>query len=291
MRILLIRHGDPDYIHDALTEKGRREADCLSRIVPDLHVGECYVSPMGRAQETCRIALQHTDKKAKTEPWLMEFLTNLNLNRHPELREAYGEDTPRYDPERIKFRFRKDESYTAFLHPEEIHDYEPDAEGVLPVYAPRIVWDLLPSYYMEHRELRDPENWRNSDIARADHISEYYDYVTKGFDGMLAEHGYVRSGDLYRVEKENADTVTCFCHLGLSDVLISHLFNISPFVIWQSFAQAPTSVTELVSEEREQGTAFFRCLRFGDTTHLTMGNEKPSLSGRFCERFSDDTRH
>ena len=25
MRILLIRHGDPDYVNDTLTEKGRRE--------------------------------------------------------------------------------------------------------------------------------------------------------------------------------------------------------------------------------------------------------------------------
>ena len=31
MRILLIRHGDPDYEHDTLTEKGRREAELLAR--------------------------------------------------------------------------------------------------------------------------------------------------------------------------------------------------------------------------------------------------------------------
>ena len=26
MRLLLVRHGDPDYVHDCLTEKGKREA-------------------------------------------------------------------------------------------------------------------------------------------------------------------------------------------------------------------------------------------------------------------------
>ena len=31
MRILLIRHGDPDYEHDTLTEKGRREAELLAK--------------------------------------------------------------------------------------------------------------------------------------------------------------------------------------------------------------------------------------------------------------------
>ena len=30
MRILLIRHGDPDYENDALTEAGRKEAEALS---------------------------------------------------------------------------------------------------------------------------------------------------------------------------------------------------------------------------------------------------------------------
>ena len=30
MRILIIRHGDPDYEHDSLTEKGWREAALLA---------------------------------------------------------------------------------------------------------------------------------------------------------------------------------------------------------------------------------------------------------------------
>ena len=31
MRILLIRHGEPDYSTDSLTEKGRREAELLAQ--------------------------------------------------------------------------------------------------------------------------------------------------------------------------------------------------------------------------------------------------------------------
>ena len=30
MRLILIRHGDPDYEHDTLTSKGRREAALLA---------------------------------------------------------------------------------------------------------------------------------------------------------------------------------------------------------------------------------------------------------------------
>ena len=42
MRILLIRHGDPDYVNDTLTEKGRREAALLAKRAVSMNMGECY---------------------------------------------------------------------------------------------------------------------------------------------------------------------------------------------------------------------------------------------------------
>ena len=52
MRLLFIRHGDPDYVHDTLTEKGHREAALLAKRAKELELGECYASPLGRAQAT-----------------------------------------------------------------------------------------------------------------------------------------------------------------------------------------------------------------------------------------------
>ena len=52
MRILLIRHGDPDYVNDTLTEKGRREAALLAKRAVSMNMGECYKSPLGRAKDT-----------------------------------------------------------------------------------------------------------------------------------------------------------------------------------------------------------------------------------------------
>ena len=40
MRILLIRHGDPDYENDTLTEKGCREAELLAKRALSLHMEE-----------------------------------------------------------------------------------------------------------------------------------------------------------------------------------------------------------------------------------------------------------
>ena len=35
MKIIFIRHGDPDYVNDTLTEKGMREAKLLAKRVAD----------------------------------------------------------------------------------------------------------------------------------------------------------------------------------------------------------------------------------------------------------------
>ncbi len=56
MRILLIRHGDPDYVNDTLTEKGRREAALLAKRAVSMNMGECYKSPLGRAKDTADAA-------------------------------------------------------------------------------------------------------------------------------------------------------------------------------------------------------------------------------------------
>ncbi len=52
MRLLLIRHGDPDYERDTLTEKGRREADYLAERLSRLDIAAFYTSPLGRAKDT-----------------------------------------------------------------------------------------------------------------------------------------------------------------------------------------------------------------------------------------------
>ena len=52
MRIFIIRHGDPYYPTDSLTDKGRREAELLGRRLAGEHITHAYVSPLGRAKLT-----------------------------------------------------------------------------------------------------------------------------------------------------------------------------------------------------------------------------------------------
>mgnify|MGYP003293530369 CR=1 FL=1 len=118
-------------------------------------------------------------------------------------------------------------------------------------------------------------------------VKEEYKWVCENFDALLAELGYHRDGKLYRVEKENNDTFVFFCHFGLECVLLSHLLSVSPMILWHGTCAQPSSVTTLVTEEREEGIAFFRMLNFGDVSHLTENGEEPSFMARFCEVYTD----
>ena len=57
MRLLIVRHGDPDYSIDSLTEKGWKEAEYLSERLSKLDVKDFYVSPLGRAKDTASFTL------------------------------------------------------------------------------------------------------------------------------------------------------------------------------------------------------------------------------------------
>lgn len=73
MKILIIRHGDPDYSIDSLTEKGWREAELLSERICKLDVKNFYVSPLGRAKDTASLILKKLNREAEVKEWLREF--------------------------------------------------------------------------------------------------------------------------------------------------------------------------------------------------------------------------
>ncbi|MCD8082953.1 MAG: histidine phosphatase family protein [Clostridiales bacterium] len=73
MRILIIRHADPDYTIDSLTPTGWEEARLLSERLTRMKIDYFYVSPLGRAQDTASCTLDKLDAKAVTLDWLREF--------------------------------------------------------------------------------------------------------------------------------------------------------------------------------------------------------------------------
>ncbi len=242
MRLLIVRHGDPDYSIDSLTEKGWKEAELLSDRLSKLDVKAFYCSPLGRAKDTAKPTLEKLGREAEICEWLKEFY---------------------YCQVKV-----------------------PGQEN------PQICWDFMPSFYTKVDELYDPVKFKEIDFMRDGHYPELYKAVTDGLDLLLERHGYRRKERYYEAIEPNRDTVVLFCHFGIECQLLGHILGLSPVILAQNFCAAPTSVTTLITEEREQGIAVFRMQSFGDLSHLYAAGEEPAFAARFCERYIDfDERH
>ena len=58
MELYIIRHGDPDYANDTLTEKGWKQAEALVPRMVKVKPTKIYASPRGRAQDTAKPSLK-----------------------------------------------------------------------------------------------------------------------------------------------------------------------------------------------------------------------------------------
>jgi len=73
MELLIVRHGDPDYINDSLTEKGIVEAKLLAEKLSKMKIDACYCSPLGRARKTASYTLEKINQEAEILDWLHEY--------------------------------------------------------------------------------------------------------------------------------------------------------------------------------------------------------------------------
>lgn len=242
MKLLIVRHGDPDYTIDSLTPKGWKEAEYLSLRLEKMEFKDIYVSPLGRAKDTASCTLKKLGRNARECEWLREFSPKI---------------------------------------------WRPDVSE-----RRRIVWDWLPQDWTAQEQFFHYDQWWKHEALEEGKVKSEYDWVVSSFDRLLEEHGYKREGHYYRVEKANDDTLLFFCHFGAGCVLLSHLLNISPMVLWHGFCAAPSSVTVVTTEERRQGIASFRMSSYGDISHLYANGEEPSVSARFCECYDNtEERH
>lgn len=242
MKILIVRHGDPNYEIDGLTEKGEREVILLARRLSlEENLNAIYSSPLGRAIKTAEPTEKAVGMTAKILHWLKEF-----------------------DYAKVKLPYE-----------EEAH----------------ILWDNLPSFINTLENIYHPTRWLEAEHIKNSDVPKFYQEVCDELDCLLKKHGYERSGYNYKAIAPNHDTIILFCHFGVTAVLLSHLLNCSPYTVWQHMCTAPTSVTTIYTEERVKGIAQFRAASIGDVSHLYKADEPPAFAARFCECFTDGTRH
>lgn len=73
MLLYIIRHGDPIYSTDSLTEKGKLQAEAVGRRMADAKIDQIYSSPMGRARMTAEPACRLLGLDCHIEDWAHEI--------------------------------------------------------------------------------------------------------------------------------------------------------------------------------------------------------------------------
>lgn len=235
MRILLIRHAEPDYSIDSLTPKGRVEAELLSRRLIRYNILDFYVSPLGRARDTAAYTLEKLHREAEVLPWLQEF-----RGRFP-------------DPETGRMR---------------------------------IAWDLMPRVWSDYPGVFDIRTWVDNPVYDHGNVREIWRETTEGADALMARYGFRKDGPVWRGKKNAENTIALFCHFGISMAFLAYLMDISPMILWHRTLTFPSSVTEVVTEERVPGEVSFRMTRLGDISHLETSGEPRSTAGLFPECYT-----
>lgn len=73
MLLYIVRHGEPDYSTDTLTERGKRQAEAVGKRLYDSKINRIFSSPFGRARETAEPACKMLGLEKNIEEWTHEI--------------------------------------------------------------------------------------------------------------------------------------------------------------------------------------------------------------------------
>lgn len=116
MLLYIVRHGDPDYTTDSLTEKGLIQAEAVGKRMFDAGIDRIFSSPMGRAKQTAEPACRLLGKAYTIEPWAHEIGEEMYVEFPDGKRKAIG-----YMPN-IRF-FEKDNLFRPYEDYKELYPF------------------------------------------------------------------------------------------------------------------------------------------------------------------------
>lgn len=73
MFLYIIRHGEPDYATDTLTERGQKQAEAVGLRLCRAGINKIYSSPLGRARQTAEPAARLLGLDVTVEEWSREI--------------------------------------------------------------------------------------------------------------------------------------------------------------------------------------------------------------------------
>ncbi len=84
MLLYIIRHGDPDYTTDTLTERGWAQAEAVGKRMADAGINRVFSSPMGRARQTAEPTCRLLGLDYTVEEWAHEIGDEHRLTPYPD---------------------------------------------------------------------------------------------------------------------------------------------------------------------------------------------------------------
>lgn len=262
MKLIFIRHGEPDYNTDSLTDNGKIEAELLSKRVMNWNVSEFFVSPQGRALETAKPSLSACGRVATQCDFLHEF--------------SYPIDDPITGRHGVPWDFVPSD-VTSRSYNFELEDG----------FLKNPVLQKNPEIYEKYPEV----------IKGLDSIIEKYGYQRSGMiylrkDGrqrfLKSTVGNGNSIQDNGPKDENETVLVFFCHLGITCLMLSHLLNIPFEPLVHGVFLPTTSVTVVSTEERWENQVSFRIELLGCTKHLEKGGQPISPAGFFATPFREN---
>lgn len=81
MHLYIIRHADPNYKEDTITDLGRQEAAALAEWLREVPLNRIYSSPLGRAMATAEITCVAKGMDMTILPWTAEHMDYLDSSK------------------------------------------------------------------------------------------------------------------------------------------------------------------------------------------------------------------
>lgn len=207
MFLYIIRHADPDYANNTITEFGWEEAHALAEWLKDIHIDKIYTSPLGRAIDTAKPTLEIKGMTSEILPWTEESMDYM-----------------------------------------ESHQLKPDSDCSYSFSVQKGVYDFKD--FMPTDRMKTVEN------------------MQKCSDEFLASLGYERNGALYKITRNNDESIAVFCHGGFGVAWIAHLLNTAPGVMYPNISLNTSSVTTFEFLNASEGFVRPVLRRLGEITHI-----------------------
>lgn len=84
MLLYIVRHGDPDYTTDTLTERGHLQAEAVGKYLEHLKIDKVFSSPMGRARQTAAPLCKRLGVEYGIESWSHEIEEKYRFSPFPD---------------------------------------------------------------------------------------------------------------------------------------------------------------------------------------------------------------